>query len=251
VTVRLPFRLGLLVAFAGCRVLSGGLEGQGLGGQGPDTAPGPEVSPPPPDGPPPALDVGEPPGVVGLPPAVGCSDGTREGFRDVLHWPNIAGCAGGFEQPGVLGSPTPSSACYQAGDSSLNPNGIGCGAADLCAAEWHVCGGAADVARHSPTGDCESCVLPGELRFFLVAAGASPMGICTPDPEAANDLHGCGGLGQPESDACAPLVRRMGFADCLATRGVWHCGGEPDSLREAAIVTKPGVGMGGVLCCKN
>jgi hypothetical protein len=251
VAVRPVAWLNLFVVFAGCRIMSSGLAGQGLAGPEPDAAAEPEA-PPALDGPPPAIDVGEPPGVLGLPLAVGCSDGSREGFRDVAHWPNIAGCAGGFDQAGVLGATTLSPMCYlQAGDTSGNPYGVGCSAADLCALQWHVCRGPSDVAAHSPTGDCESCVLAGEPRFFLVAAGASPMGICTPDPEATNDLHGCGGFGEPESDACAPLVRRLGFADCLASHGVWSCGGEADSLREAAIVTKPGVGMGGVLCCKD
>jgi hypothetical protein len=77
------------------------------------------------------------------------------------------------------------------------------------------------------------------------------MGICSSDPLASNDLHGCGGLGQPETQGCAPLSRRMGFADCLATHGVWNCGSQDDSLQESKVVTKPGTALGGVLCCKD
>jgi hypothetical protein len=152
----------------------------------------------------------------------------------------------------VIGAPDLHPACdLQAGDTSANPNGTGCTAADLCAQHWHVCRNGADVAQHSPTGDCESCVAAGEPRFFLVASGASSMGVCSPDGREANDLHGCGGLGQPESDGCAPLGRRMGFADCLATRGVWSCGSDFDSLQEAAVVTKKQPSLGGALCCRD
>jgi hypothetical protein len=186
------------------------------------------------------------PGVAGT----GCSDDTREGFRDSTVWPRIAGCAGGFSQPGVIGALKPTCR-LRAGDSSNNPTGIGCSAADLCAIGWHVCLDGPDVKSHSPTGDCEGCVLAGEPRFFLVATGATSTGICTSDRTATNDLHGCGGLGQPESGDCPPLDRRMGFADCLATADVWACGADGQSTEEAAVVTKSGPTLGGVLCCRD
>jgi hypothetical protein len=197
-----------------------------------------------------SIDVGEAPGLAGPPAAVGCSDGTREGFRSYSTWPDIAGCAGGFDVPGVIAGRKPTCG-LQAGDTSARPTGLGCSAADLCALGWHVCENSEDVRNHSPSHDCEGCVLPGEPRFFLVAAGASAMGICSPDPGAANDLHGCGGLGQPESPECAPLTRRMGFADCLATGGVWACGTAAQNLEEAALVAKTGPTLGGVLCCRD
>lgn len=188
----------------------------------------------------------EQPGV----PGPGCSDGTREGFRDSSMWPIIAGCAGGFSEPGVIGSLKPACA-LRAGDNSSNPAGKGCSAADLCDVGWHVCSNGPDVRAHSPTGDCEGCVLAGEPRFFLVAIGATPTGICTSDRTATNDLHGCGGLGEPGSPDCPPLSRRMGFADCRATDGAWSCGTASESLEEAAVVTKSGPTLGGVLCCKD
>ena len=198
-----------------------------------------------------AIEGVEPPGLAGPPTVVGCSDGTREGFRDCVLWPNIAGCAGGFGHPGVVEPTGPKPMCgLMAGDSSADPWGSKCSAADLCSAGWHVCQDGVDVSNHSPTG-CESCVLGNEPRFFLVASGASPTGICTSNPGATNDLHGCGGLGQPESAQCSPLARRMGFADCLATGNVWLCGLAEQSMREAAVVTKSGPTQGGVLCCRD
>jgi hypothetical protein len=237
-----------VVETAGCRVLSSGLPGDDAGrtGIGADAMAAPPETPGSLDGRMEALSSVEQPGRSGS----GCSDDTREGFRDEVSWQMIAGCAGGFALPGVTGNLAPACA-RQAGDSSSNPTGAGCNAADLCAIGWHVCLDGSDVARHSPTGDCEGCVAPGEPRFFLVASGASAMGVCTVNRSAANDLHGCGGLGEPESPDCAPLTRRMGFADCLTTEKVWSCGTAAESTEEAAVVTKGGPTLGGVLCCSD
>jgi hypothetical protein len=188
--------------------------------------------------------------VPGDPVTIGCSDGTREGFRDFANWPGIAGCAGGWQVPGLLSFVARSPSCDRvAGNDSSNPNGDGCSAADLCADGWHACVDGPDVARSSPTG-CESVGSPGDQAFFAVMTGASTQGVCYPDPSATNDLHGCGSIGQPESDGCPPLTRRMGFADCFQT-GVWQCGTVDQSLTEAKWVTKSGPSLGGILCCRN
>jgi hypothetical protein len=238
-------------ALAGCRVLTSGLVSSDGASASKDAALALDMSKTGGiDAALPVLEVGEPMSTSGLPLEVGCSDGTREGFRDLRDWPEIAGCAGAFDQMGVIGRPDLHPACnLQAGDT--NPEGKGCNAADLCAEHWHLCRNGADVADHSPTRDCEGCVSAGEPRFFLVASGASAFGVCSADPSETNDLHGCGWLGQPESAGCFPLNRRMGFADCLATHGVWECGNDSDASREAAVVTKRGLALGGVLCCKG
>jgi hypothetical protein len=199
-------------------------------------------------------DVGDPAVLtpaIGDPWTVGCSDGTREGFADVDGWPRIAGCAGGWQAVGLLAPASRVPACNRiAGNDSENPTGDLCAAPDLCAPNWHACLDGPDVASHSPTGDCEGAVLPGEKAFFLVMVGASPQGVCYRDPSAANDLHGCGSIGEPDSDGCPPLDRRMNFADCAAT-GVWQCGTANESLIEAGVVSKPAAPLGGVLCCKD
>jgi hypothetical protein len=182
---------------------------------------------------------------------VGCSDGTREGFRDINNWPSIAGCSGGWTRQGLLDPLSREPECLRvAGNDSPNPEGFGCSVSDLCAPSWRACLDGPDVASHSPTGGCESIVQPDDEALFVVMVGASPQGVCYNDPSAANDLHGCGSIGQPESAGCPPLNRRMNFADCAAT-GVWQCGTVDDSLREAEVVTKFGSSLGGVLCCKN
>ncbi len=244
----------LLALVAGCRVIGGGLPD---GGWPPDDGPTdraadttdlrrdqrPDL--------PPAERGPEPMTLIGSPELLGCADGTREGFADLDSWPKIAGCAGAWSIPGLLGNLADNPQCdRRAGDTSTNPGGDGCSIADLCFEGWHVCRDPSDVESHSPS-ECESIGPVDYPRLFIVRAGASPQGLCTTDPRNANDLHGCGSLGQPETASCQPLDRRMGFADCLGTGGVWSCGTADDSLREAALVTKTDGALGGVLCCRN
>jgi hypothetical protein len=263
--IPLGLLLSLAAAMLGCHVYSAGLATDGTAGDsarmdGSDSGAGSER---------PAIDTlgattidpnayqAEVGGTVDLTPIddplkVGCSDGTREGFRDFKNWPNIAGCSGAWRLPGLIDPATRVPHCLRvAGNDSRNPEGLDCSAADLCAPTWHACLNGPDVVSHSPTGGCESIVSPGEEALFVVMAGASPQGVCYPDPAATNDIHGCGSIGQNESGGCPPLDRRMGFSDCAATKGVWECGTAADSLSEAKLVIKPGSSLGGVLCCKD
>ncbi len=192
-----------------------------------------------------------PTGPTGSPSDIGCADGSREGFNDLARWPDIAGCAGGFRLAGLEDAPTRAPHCdRQAGNSSRNPAGNGCTVADLCALGWRVCEDAADVARRSSSG-CAGAAPPGHALFFVVRAGGSVAGLCAPSAGWRNDLHGCGSLGAPAHASCAPLDRRLGFADCLATGGLWNCGDAPAHLEEVAWVSKAGPGGGGALCCRD
>ncbi len=197
------------------------------------------------------IELGPPPTVTGPPDEIGCADGTRDGYLDLDAWTNIAACAGGWSAPGVTGQDAWTPRCDRAaGNSGANLAGAGCGIADLCAEGWHVCGSPDEVAAASPS-DCEGAVPHGHSMFFLIAAGASVQGVCSPDVTAANDLHGCGTLGQPELEGCEPLDRRFGFADCLRSEGGWQCGDASRHLEEANLVTKLGPTLGGVLCCRD
>lgn len=198
-----------------------------------------------------ALD--PPPMLLGPPAEVGCADGSREGFLDVSAggWPSIAGCAGGFSEPGLLPPAVETPRCDRmSGNTSSNPTGQGCSARDLCALGWHVCRGPSEVAARSVSA-CESSVPPGTLVLFAVAAGAEPAGHCTPNPSASNDVHGCGNYGQPESELCFPLDRRLGVADCRASGGIWRCGEGANHLEEARLASKSSPLLGGVLCCRD
>ncbi len=252
-----------LLGCGGCRLWTGGLQDGAFDTVDSADAPGPVeagsadgAASSVPDAPAPRpsrpeVDGGELASVSGPPQDIGCADGTREGFTDVTAWPGIAGCSGAWNMPGLLGESRREPRCARrAGNTGRNPFGLECTVADICAEKWHVCQDSLDVAQHSPT-DCEGAAPAGSEIFFLVQSGASPLGVCSPDPGAANDLHGCGTLGQPEAQTCEPLERRMGFADCLATGGLWACGGAADHLNEANLVIKRGIAQGGVLCCRD
>src|SRR5688572_32665715 len=47
-------------------------------------------------------------GSGGEAPASGCADGSREAYRDELA---IAGCSGGFEEPGVVSAASKTTSC--------------------------------------------------------------------------------------------------------------------------------------------
>jgi cysteine-rich repeat protein len=84
---------------------------------------------------------------------IGCSDGERDGFVDVVAWPGIAACAGRWVVPGTMAGRVGLN-CARAGDDT----GIadGCAMADLCAVGWRPCQ-AADL----DVGDCPET--PGVL----------------------------------------------------------------------------------------
>jgi len=194
--------------------------------------------------------------LVGMPEATGCADGTREGFLDAAFkaWPNIAGCSGAWDQPGLTIEASRQPSCGRmAGNTGLLASGLGCGAADLCADGWHVCRGPIEVERLSPS-QCESVVPPGVAAFFAVAGGGGAAGECAAEqfgPSWDNDVRGCGTIGHAEGNGCYPLDRRLEFSDCLDTQGAWACGGPASHDQEVRLVVKPNADQGGVLCCRN
>lgn len=196
-------------------------------------------------------------GAGGVPdPTCGCSDGFREAFIDRDAQPNLAGCAGAFDVPGVTTDASLAPACdRQAGDDGANRNGMGCSVEDLCSAGWHVCKSAAELGARSTTGGCEAAD-PGTPAFWLTRqAQTGSLDGGAPDECAAapaiHNLTGCGSLGQPSAASCAPLLRTMRQDDCIPTQA-WYCGdGVENGLDEARIVRKTRVAEGGVVCCRG
>jgi len=218
----------------------------------------------------------------------GCSDGQREGFTDLATYPDIAGCSSGWTVPGIMiDNPGVAPACAAvglsiptfvtttpacgrvAGDDSSNPSGAGCNVADLCAAGWHVCATAADVAAHSPTG-CAGATAPGDGPLFFATrqssngCGVAATGTRTdPDCNSAsctagcaqtaftsNDVFGCGNFGSTGVVDGAPLDRFSNNA-CSALGSPWSCDDGGPGLCEAYVVTKATADVGGVLCCRD
>jgi hypothetical protein len=191
----------------------------------------------------------------------GCADGTREAFRSLDRYPDIAGCSGGFAMPGVVVVQAPACARH-AGNDSRNPTGDGCNVSDLCATGWHVCTGAKEVASRSPDG-CTGALDSSPGTFFVTRQSGPGYGVCATGtqrcapstgrlgclqtPELRDDFFGCGDFGPPASPSCAPL-NRSGGDNCETMPRPWKCSGH---ITEAATVTKHGAESGGVLCCRD
>lgn len=153
---------------------------------------------------------------------IGCSDGERDGFVDVVAWPGIAACAGRWVVPGTMAGRVGIN-CARAGDDT----GIadGCAMADLCAAGWRPCQ-AADL----DVGDC-----PETLGFWVADGG------CT----GTTAVVGCSvdvgeGLG-----GCPPFARTLGPGCTGNSTAGWTC--TPGTERATVVHNDE---RGGVLCCK-
>lgn len=215
-----------------------------------------------------------------LEPAVGCADGTREGFLDIQAYGQIAGCAGAWDHPGISPDTVVPTCDRKGGNSgSAIASGAGCSAPDLCAAGWHVCNGGQEVAQKSPTG-CAGATPPdakSKSLFFAIRQPSKNSSICGKVGDGFNDVFGCGNLGAglgPDK-GCGPLDRVLastkpdscGFNEAEPPLGPWECkGGAGSDLLEGSTVTKKAcqggscsydgypVGAadkGGVLCCRD
>lgn len=160
----------------------------------------------------------------------GCSDGASEVFTDRLLSPDLAGCAGGWDVPGLAAPRT----CTTTGDDSTNQNGVGCAAVDLCQTGWHVCG----QSEVSTCSDPLLNMLTSPTLFFAVVPGAA----C-----GTRALVGCGNSGPMARAECAPMTRETS-PPCAMIGWPWRC-----SPTENAVptVAKTAHFYGGVLCCRD
>ena len=212
-------------------------------------------------------------------PEVGCADGTREGFLDDKAYPQIAGCSGAWDQPGITPDSVVPTCGNKGGNSGSKADGIGCAAPDLCAASWHVCKTWQEVAAKSATGcvDATPANAAPKSLFFAIRQPSQNGSVCGDwaDGPNFNDLFGCGNLGTTldATKKCGPLDRviastapnKCGFNEAEPSLGPWECVGPGQSdLNEGANVTKKACqggscqydgqpvnpwGKGGVLCC--
>lgn len=201
---------------------------------------------------------------------IGCADGTREGFGDLMKFKTIAACDGAWSVPGIFDRPV--SCDRKAGNTGEKPDGAGCSVSDLCAAGWHVCYGRDDVLFRNPAG-CEGVMTGAQSPVFFTTQMSSTGAFeCSTQAGATNDLFGCGDLGCDFTSnptvqmLCAPLVRSShdlckGLRNDLncgdwcnhlgkypQLQNAWSCGN--DGAAEALNVTKTQADQqGGVLCC--
>ncbi len=181
---------------------------------------------------------------------VGCSDGEREGFVDLLAYPNIAGCSGGWSVPGIFETANAPSCNRISGDDSKNPNGTDCNIQDLCADGWHVCTGRNDVTRCAGSSGCADVTKGTGTKdgmepplFFLsreITGGALKcLGDFSGSVSATEDGSGCGNLGCPvdnDTRGCTPLNRGLhdlcsgintSRCSCTGSGSTIQCTGSP------------------------
>lgn len=106
-------------------------------------------------------------------PASGCSDGIRDGFKDLQAHPTIAGCLATWPKGSVL-TPQTGAACGNGRGECAVP-------ADACAPGWHVCGleGPEEIRNRLAAAVCL-----GETGSFITAVGATTCGPCESQPIA-------------------------------------------------------------------
>ncbi len=185
------------------------------------------------------------------PSPLGCSDGTAE---VLFAEGGLAACDGAWSIRGVVTEEPP--ACDRAaGNDGLNVPGTGCNVSDLCAAGWHVCLGASDVAAHGNDSPCSEIKPPdpdgGDQYIYLTRQGGNAEQSCSPDgsTEGGDDAWGCGTLGLLATD-CMPLDRHLALGEDTGGCGVFFDCGE-DPAAEGLNVSKPEEKGGGVLCCRD
>ena len=159
--------------------------------------------------------------------APGCDSGVRDGFADPKRFPRIAACAGSWDEPGLVST------------SSTSESTAGA----LCAEGWHICTSVAEVKRRSGGQGCAGAGL-SEGTFFAILEGASKPPQCF--TRGFVGVLGCGSLGAPAPDACAP-VDRVSNPGCSALGAPWAC----EKNGELWSMVKPQHAGGGVLCCEG
>jgi hypothetical protein len=183
------------------------------------------------------------------PSAVGCADGTREGYLDTDRYPHIAACAGGWQIAGLLDPLTRTATCdRQAGNTGALTDGYGCTVADLCADGWHVCETAAEVEELATNCDDAIVSTTPDFAFFVTRQRAFGFVCSSSNNNGTTNLHGCGNVGTLESLTCAPFTVMLRDVDCTLWPP-WSCASS--EVREYEAVTKRGSNRGGVLCCKD
>lgn len=159
--------------------------------------------------------------------------------------PDISACAGRFDIAGATQGRSGNPACMAAGNDRCQPDIPGCSALDLCATDWHICSSADEMLQGLPGFGCLQDAWPD--TFWMSAVGQDGAGGCG---GGTGNVLGCGDYGEGSFDDCKPpFDARMDLTAC-AVSPPWQCTGS-DGSDELLRIRKPGLGGGGVLCCRD
>lgn len=175
------------------------------------------------------------------PEEVGCADGSREAFGDLIRFPDLAGCSGRwFGLPSLRTAKLASEACGQAMEAEcVSP-------ADLCAPGWDVCarGGEPGALREALSGS-DACASAGQGRW--VAA----MSHC----ERIDWLGGCvyaspGGCST--GGTCAePICCGGGCVEGGCVDGLYDGATRIPATSSFGCGALPSSAVDGVMCCRT
>jgi hypothetical protein len=171
---------------------------------------------------------------------VGCADGTREGFVDLVTYPTIAGCAATW---------TGTHSLREARTTGTCGGTVACTAPeDACAANWHVCarnGLPSDLTSRINSTACLSAGGASGTAFVAATSHCSSFGT----PCVYTTPYGC-----PASGTCSEPV--CCGPSCSSTNGCkaavyadpdTHIGGTIDNGCGALLAAD----VNGVLCCHD
>jgi hypothetical protein len=179
-------------------------------------------------------------GRVGFPAisAIGCADGTREGFTDLVAFPRIAACGATWTGKLDLRAPVTGAAC----GNSLGP----CAAlADACAPDWHPCTDSGDVTELQAIGP-GACHASFSGRYAAASSHDATSSPCT-YPAAGQWPCKQGTLPGSEAICCGTSCPIAGCAS-----GVWP--GATYNTSSTAIsgcADLSTVDADGILCCRD
>jgi hypothetical protein len=174
--------------------------------------------------------------------AIGCSDGTREGFVDLAQYPTIAGCAASWTGTVSLRASATGAAC---GDSSAGPGAPCAAPADACATGWRMCGDTGDPSDVSSRLSVAQCSADAVGTFMAAMSHCTSYNPCVYTPPFGCNASGafcaeavCCGTACNTNNVCKDGV----YAGATEVR--WTMNTHPGCAEiPQGIVT-------GVLCCK-
>ncbi len=177
-------------------------------------------------------------GEKGDPRLVGCADGQREGFADVIAHPRIAGCLAAWTGTMSLREEPTGHPC---GDDL----GICESPADACAEGWHICGVEGfktDLETHTTPKDCSERAGPG--KFVSAMSHGQTQVLCPPVSSATTEFP-CFADGYCSEPVCCGQA--CAFGRCRD--GVWP-GETPISQGKAeGCGAATSARNGGIACC--
>lgn len=187
----------------------------------------------------------------------GCSDGSREWFKDPSTYPNIAGCAGAFSVPGLIqhdGTPIEPMCDRQAGNSAMSKDGLGCSAVDLCEPGWKICDSTSEILSSSSGRFCDTSrhlQLPSGSFFASAASFSVLTKHCLTNLPTENSIPGCGNLNN--GNLCG-LFQHFAFNSHISCDNLplgWNCSLVGSFSSPLFNISKSFTDTGGVLCCRE